>query len=120
MSTDRRLTPEFKAKWLEALRGGHYKQGYRSLKDRGCFCCLGVALDVIDSGQWTFNGWGIDDERKSERFSMSDTTPLGKELGLSGDICNFLADLNDGTQSDPAEKRHWTFAEIADWIEANL
>jgi hypothetical protein len=40
------MNPEIKAKWLEALRGGNYKQGTHALKKHDCFCCLGVLSDI--------------------------------------------------------------------------
>jgi hypothetical protein len=49
-----KLNPEFKAKWVAALRSGNYKQAYYSLVDWGptpehgprAFCCLGVGCVV--------------------------------------------------------------------------
>jgi hypothetical protein len=36
-----------KQKWLEALRGSQYYQGFRGLKKPdGFFCCLGVLCDI--------------------------------------------------------------------------
>lgn len=35
-----------RAKWVEALRSGEYRQGSGSLQADGKFCCLGVACDV--------------------------------------------------------------------------
>lgn len=45
------MNPEIKAKWLEALRSGEYKQGTGSLctiQEDGTswYCCLGVLCDL--------------------------------------------------------------------------
>lgn len=119
-TTEGRLSSEMKARWLEALRSGRYQQGEKALKDGPCFCCLGVALDVIDSAQWGANGWGVRDEHDGPVFSMSDTVELSAQLGVPEYACSLLADMNDGTQTGGLEERRLSFAEIADWIEANL
>ncbi len=42
-----KLKPEFKAKWVAALRSGEYQQGKRALNPQeGHYCCLGVACVV--------------------------------------------------------------------------
>src|SRR6185503_10300407 len=49
-----RMNPEFKAKWLEALRSGRYQQATDVLRDESnCFCCLGVLADIIDPTGWS-------------------------------------------------------------------
>lgn len=44
------MNPEIKAKWLEALRSGEYKQGKGALVevkgDERFYCCLGVLCDL--------------------------------------------------------------------------
>ena len=40
------MNPTVKAKWVEALRSGEYKQGMGNLRDAGYFCCLGVLSDL--------------------------------------------------------------------------
>jgi len=126
ISTEKKLSPAFKARWLEALRSGKYEQGRKMLKGPQGFCCLGVALDVIDSGQWMASGWGNrDDGYELPRYDMSDTSLLSRELGIDGPTCDKLACLNDGiteeerVDEEPA-RAPLTFAQIADWIEANL
>ena len=46
------IDPEFKAKWLEALRSGRYRQTSLMLRDKVGFCCLGVACDISGKGTW--------------------------------------------------------------------
>jgi hypothetical protein len=50
MTTKSTMPADLKAKWLQALRSGEYKQGYRKLFDAetGGFCCLGVLQHVLD------------------------------------------------------------------------
>ena len=38
---------KYQKRWLEALRSGEFKQGERSLKANGEYCCLGVACEVL-------------------------------------------------------------------------
>ncbi len=51
-----KLNPEFKKKWVEALRSGKYEQireqfvRFRDDKPIG-YCCLGVLCDVLDIEQ---------------------------------------------------------------------
>jgi hypothetical protein len=40
------MKPEIKAKWVEALRSGEYKQGKGLLAEDNKFCCLGVLCEV--------------------------------------------------------------------------
>jgi len=50
------MNQEIKAKWLEALRSGEYKQGMKKLKSGDNFCCLGVLCDIYrketGKGEW--------------------------------------------------------------------
>lgn len=48
-----KMNPEWKAKWLEALRSGKYVQGTDCLRNsEDQYCCLGVLCDVYDTSQW--------------------------------------------------------------------
>lgn len=42
------MDPEIKAKWIEALRSGSYKQGSTRLNKGDEFCCLGVLCEVLN------------------------------------------------------------------------
>ena len=42
----RKMNPEVKKKWVEALRSGKYKQGKGRLKLGEQYCCLGVLCDL--------------------------------------------------------------------------
>lgn len=53
------MNPEWKAKWVAALRSGEYQQSQRALKTENGYCCLGVLCDVVrkeqDEGEWKEN-----------------------------------------------------------------
>jgi hypothetical protein len=56
------MKPEVKAKWLEALRSGDYKQGKDGLrKNDDTFCCLGVLCDVYrkETGDGLWVPYGV-------------------------------------------------------------
>jgi len=65
------MTPEYKTKWLEALRSGRYPQGREQLMTRkGKYCCLGVLAQI--DGQLKiavntqYDQWGITDVTPGE------------------------------------------------------
>lgn len=132
------MTPELKAKWLTALRSGQYAQG------GGCFCrpasdgtktycCLGVLADIAglhfvpQEPSDTPSGGGqpgmlLEEKDLVKEDGCGDGTILfsseGLELfGLTEEKQSYLHKANDGTN---VEQRKHSFAEIADWIEANL
>lgn len=102
-----------KQKWVDALRSGKYKQGRRLLKNRDNeFCCLGVLCDLEDNTKWekykTQIGpcykWG---------YSVGLLPPLiGDKYKISNYHVEKLVSLNDNA--------HYSFNEIADYIEENL
>lgn len=46
----KKLTKEFKSKWLNALSSGRYKKGVGSLKNfsKNTYCCVGVACRMFN------------------------------------------------------------------------
>lgn len=94
------MDPELKAKWVEALRSGEYKQCRGKFEFAGKFCCLGV-LCIAAGKPTTDEGAGNWEYVRSA---------LGK-----GFDPHILARMNDGNHG-----KRFSFAEIADWIEANL
>lgn len=40
------MNPEWKKKWVEALRSGKYKQGKEALCFGDKYCCLGVLCEI--------------------------------------------------------------------------
>ena len=130
-----KMDPELKTRWLEALRSGKYPQGRMCLRSKdNHYCCLGVLADLIDPTQWS-KPENVDWHWRAEVVDEDDdgylewdgerTENLPEEvvgpMGLRGGIQTQLTVLNDGTrQSDGSYKDPKSFAEIADWIEANL
>lgn len=112
------MNADIKAKWVEALRSGKYRQGVGALKkeciDDGSlrYCCLGILCDIHDQSQW------IDPMRTGARWSYGKYFLTGlppKEVldwsGLMAAQTKDFSDMNDSGKS---------FDEIADYIEANL
>lgn len=97
-----KLPTEFKAKWVEALRSGKYKQGRMKLYDalNDCYCCLGVA-DVI---------CGYKPSARGTIDKSHDNVP--EPLRLVGSVYMSLIGLNDNANK--------SFSEIADYIEKEL
>lgn len=104
----------FKARWIQALLSGDYKQGrivLRSIDNR--FCCLGVACDLMDQSAW--------DMHNPRHFHCSSVTGVGwrglepqtvgdglaEALGMDKIVMQELSVANDGGKS---------FAEIAGMI----
>ncbi len=114
----------WKAKWLEALRSGKYKQGQTRLRDsENNFCCLGVLCDLVDRNQWTkvlsqdeYYFFGEDRGRTSAVLPnfVIDIVGFGDRTGYFKEdqvISNSLVGLNDSGKS---------FKEIADIIEKHF
>jgi hypothetical protein len=99
------VTPELKAKWVAALRSGQYQQARERMKAAdGALCCLGV-LCVIS---------GVEPiELSAGQVMVGDGNAASydfvQEQGL---VPSVFITLND--------KRKWSFAQIADYIEANV
>ena len=115
------MTPEFKSKWVAALRSGKYQQGRGVLRNGDKFCCLGVACDLIDPDAWERdngyspsggpmapdNGYGTGDEMAWQGLN-TETVDL-PFIGISD--AKALSAMND---------RQSSFEEIADYIEAHV
>lgn len=93
------MNAELKDAWIEALRGGEYRQGrYRLKAHDGRFCCLGVLCDIAG--------------RKWTRGNKTGVFPREVRLaGVSRIQAEDLASMNDTGE---------TFTEIADYIEETL
>lgn len=105
------MDQEIKAKWLEALRGGQFRQATGILRSRDDkYCCLGVLCQIVEPerwGQFPDGGWrhgevrsGMPDIDVTEKAGINDH----EEIGV-------LANMNDDGAS---------FAVIADYIEKTL
>jgi hypothetical protein len=98
---------ELKAKWVEALRSGEYRQTTGHLKTENGYCCLGVLADIVDSSAWhRRNGqWYWNTGECLLPYSTQDYLNIG-------DATDTLMDMNDSQDK--------SFDEIADYIEQNL
>jgi hypothetical protein len=111
-----KLKPEFKAKWLEALRSGKYAQTYGALQDSAGFCCLGVACDMVAPDKW-IDVDNADLKRHGESGFMPD--PAICEAMFIDDAGVVVTNTKHRLvcMNDDECK---SFAEVADWIEENL
>jgi hypothetical protein len=96
------MDAQIKAKWLEALRSGKFKQGFGQLQKDDAYCCLGVlcvaaSLKINRAGEAVLGGEGY--------------SPFHKLLGDEA-MTYRLYRMNDSDEK--------SFPEIADYIEANL
>lgn len=121
------IDPVFKARWVAALRSGQFQQTDSTLKDRDGYCCLGVLChvlsDVVSAAATTYREDGVEieigyDRETADEWGFTDeieTTelppPVLAALKLELDEQSDLIVMNDAGKS---------FAEIADYIEANL
>lgn len=102
------MKADLKAKWIEALRSGEYEQASGQLRLDGAYCCLGVLCEVAgipinESGDGVGNGFRYD-------YDPIYYLVGGRDASIE---CSLR---NDGGAS---MKRH-SFAELADYIEANI
>jgi hypothetical protein len=118
-----RLTPEHAEridKWVEALESGRYKQGTGRLRDRDCYCCLGVLCDISGVGEWNSTGEFVFGDGLSREFEDAPPLEVAKMFGLQ-DVCASivdgmsLIDFNDGTRSVPREPFPKIAARIRKW-----
>lgn len=125
-----KLKEEFKRKWIAALRSGEYPQGTERLECGGKYCCLGVALKVqypeadpdehfafmtddelpskYDASAW----WEV---APSNYDQINNPVVIVEGLDDEGEkslVPQQLSELND--------EEGYTFAQIADIIEAQL
>lgn len=129
-------------KWVEALRSGEYGQTngrlFRSEEGNACsdkdcetckaspagYCCLGVLTEVVrrempNVGEWNEDRFSTPDDK----FGYSDFTPL--VIQRITDMGNSDPNLYKDDEGEPitcslANDVHGkTFAEIADYVEAN-
>lgn len=109
------MDPKLKKTWLKALRSGEYKQGQGVLCKKGGFCCLGVAYDVLEDGDWELvdaeeGRWKIPSKLNTGAQFLP-RPDMYSDWGLDHDDVQRVAKMNDEGKS---------FEEIADWIEAEL
>jgi hypothetical protein len=108
------MNQEVKAKWIQALRSGKYKQGQAYLRKDDSYCCLGVLCDLNESRQWTPINHPV--KKIYSPFPDEDHEVLPKNISEWANLTGFdqeeLIELNDTD--------NYTFEQIADYIEENL
>lgn len=110
-----------KAKWIEALRSGKYKQGrnvLRSSNDR--FCCLGVLCDISGQGQWKGESCGC--EAGYYYYERNGQPAESEGITLPVFVKHF-ANIEDKDQEvlmGMNDHDNISFDEIGDWIELNI
>jgi hypothetical protein len=111
MSDHQKLPPDFKAKWIAALRSGEYAQGDAYLHDlsRDTYCCLGVAAKAAGAPLELF---------RSCQYIPGAYHEVPACLRENSKAAILLAQMNDGRMDYRDNPQ--TFDQIADWIEANL
>lgn len=115
---ENKLPPDFKKKWLEALRSGEYKQGIGTLYNEhgNEYCCLGVACKIAHPEVIPPDSEFISNEYHKKLPNVP-TVLLGED-----ETPRLLANMNDGVklrEGKILQPQH-NFLEIADWIENNL
>lgn len=132
------MNPEFKTRWIAALRSGEYEQGAGWLRSGDRFCCLGVACDLIakdGGGEWKKAEFLLKRRGFRERFraatdfSHSGKLPraLARRLGIGidphvGSMNEFLPDYSfyDRATLATLNDKGVDFRKIADIIEERL
>jgi hypothetical protein len=103
------MNPEIKAKWLEALRSGRYKQGRKKLRPTpDTYCCLGVLCDILGD-DW--NHPHLDYEYDGETFELGEGVLTRAEIADADFVNTTLANNNDAG---------WSFEHLARLIESEL
>lgn len=113
------MDAKLKKTWLEALRSGRFQQGRTYLNRKAGFdhtphhCCLGVLCEVSEE-LTRRESYGVCYYQDSTGSSSGTTLPPGlfdRSKMLATEITH-LIHMNDDEDK--------SFAQIADWIEANL
>ena len=131
------MNPEWKDRWVTALRSGKYEQGAGNLMgEEDTFCCLGVLCNIFDPSGWDCNepkasysfGYNMDEDDpswddQSDHWedTHSDTElpgSLAAHLGITSGEQQTVIAFNDAVNGvrNPLGI-HLTFSEIADIIE---
>lgn len=124
------MTPELKQKWIDALRSGTYKQGYKTLHPRTDFCCLGVLCDIAGY-EWTQEDATLNPHHScAAGTGYIEADDEAEKLGLPTEIQRICYSMNDATWTDADQdivdrfeidpNHRYSFAEIADFLEKNL
>lgn len=118
------MNSDVKAKWVDALRSGFYKQGKYKLRDLGDYydatgvlCDLAVSAGVIasptryDAEDGIFFGYTYGDLTQSDAFSTGLPRAVREWAGIEYRLAYRIALMGDEGKN---------FNQLADWIEENL
>jgi hypothetical protein len=116
------MDPDIKAKWVEALRSGKYKQTEQALQDYSGYCCLGVLCRAIGAEFQEFNepdgGRQYDNAPVLDGINLADgnneelSRSFLRRAGLTEDDEIRLVEMNDSENA--------SFLKIAEYIEKRL
>lgn len=118
------MKPEWKKKWIDALRSGKYLQARGELRREGtvpAYCCLGVLCELgVEAGLLQRGSLGSYEDLVGRRTSgtillnsFADTVGLPiADVGAVADPQSTLINMND--------EKLYNFSQIADWIEKHL
>lgn len=112
MTSTVKLKPEVKAKLLEALRSGRYKQGKGYLRNvDNCFCVLGVLCDVVEPDSWVAEGslFHHDGRHICPSFTLVKSVLTDEDSNAAIAFMTLLYEMND---------EGVTFPDLADYVEA--
>lgn len=101
------MNAELKAKWVEALRSGEYRQGEGRLYDNATntFCCLGVLCKITGMSL-------LGADREGLELGPSQRQKVGVSMAQMIE----LTTRNDGSGG----RSPHSFPQLADYIDANL
>ncbi len=125
-NSESQMNPKLKAKWIEALRSGKYKQTQEYLErldDDGKVvgnCCLGVLCRIakLEVHEDSRNTEFFDSEGYGSETELTEN--MRYKFGISEEDQQELIRRNDGTRNgQPSAKPH-SFTRIADFIEKNI
>jgi hypothetical protein len=124
-----KMSPEWKEKWVTALRSGEFTQARDVLKARdGCGCCLYVLTELVRREQPDVGRWGEDNyEDKSDFLYQCEE---GYEKAADGELAPTVQAVVGLCDGDPFigettaialnDTEKASFPEIADRIEKYL
>jgi hypothetical protein len=118
------MKSDVKLKWIEALRSGKYKQGFRTLmqesEGEASFCCLGVLCDVLGLRKEQLPPDLYVPQNVTEYSYFFGTEKL--HTALTPQVCKSVG-LDETEQANLIrmnDQQGKTFNDIADWIERNI
>ncbi len=116
----KKLDPELKQQWIDALKSGKYRFGrgcLRTHNDQGEmeYCPLGVLCEIVNGPEvWVHSWLGKYGYRKED--GRIETQIFGDDQNMLGYEANALAETND----DYVDNRFNDYWAAINWIEKNI